>query len=117
MNHGFESLETTGGRRWIKDQPPAIHHEDLQLAPQPFVTGWNRAIQRDVPVPARSLPLGIVRPKTICIPIQSPRVPVRSFLFSEPASLAGRFAAAGGEQPTAGSSAARPPGATLRSTT
>lgn len=117
MNWGFEDMGKAGGLRWLEDQPPAIHHENLQLAPQPFVTGWNRAIQRDVPVPTRSLPLAVVRPKTICIPIQAPRVPVRSFLFSEPASLGGKFAAAGGEQPTAPSSGPRPSGAKPHSTT
>jgi SNF2 family DNA or RNA helicase len=94
MPEGFECLAGEGGFRWKTPLPPTTHRGDLQIEVQTHVTGWNRALQREIGVRTTSLVPGGAKPKAIRIPVETPRVPVRSFSFSEEGCVADKYAAA-----------------------
>ncbi len=93
MPDEFAPCGSDGSHHWTCASPPSTHQQQLGLDVRAHVTGWNRALERDVLVPVAAIELAGARLKTVRIPIETPRVPVRSFVFSSQGSGADRFAA------------------------
>ena len=83
MLEGLRINSDGGGFQWTSPPPPPIRHEELGIQVCPHVTGWNRALQRDVVLQVNTADLKALKPKVVRIPIEAARVPVRSFTFTE----------------------------------
>ncbi len=92
MPEGFSQIGDDGSFQWTVPVPPSTYEHELGLDAHTYVTGWNRALQRDVLIQVTPTELGIARPKAVRIPMETPRVPVRSFLFSDQGCVADRSA-------------------------
>ncbi|MHB8901400.1 MAG: DEAD/DEAH box helicase [Thermoguttaceae bacterium] len=88
MLDGFSEL--CGDRRleWTVLPPPPTRRQELALAVQPYVTGWNRALERAPLLRTATTELATSKPKVVRIPIETPRVPVRSFVFGDQGCVA-----------------------------
>jgi len=95
MAAGFQQFSSDGHLHWRPaERPQASANHDLQLPVQTFVTGWNRALTRDVEVKVNSVAWEGPQPLAVQIPVESARVPVRSFWFGDGVCADGKFAAA-----------------------
>jgi SNF2 family DNA or RNA helicase len=99
MPEGFTNAADGGGLYWTAASPPTVHQQELGFQIQPHVTGWNRAIQRDVVLNVNATDLTGAKPKAVRIPVETPRARVRSFTFSEQGCTAAVTAATTASQP------------------
>ena len=93
MQGEFQSCGDSGGVRWTAALPPATRQGELHFQVQPHVTGWNRALRRDAVLEVNSAVLSGEPPRAVRIPIETPRVPVRSFTFTNNECEAARLSA------------------------
>ena len=133
MTSGFDPPGGTGGVSWRPPPPPHTFGVDVTLNAVPFITGWNRALERPAEIEVHGLGLTDPPPRVISISIGRSPVRTRSFTFAEPARLCADWEApsaengaagrAGGEAPAGGHKVAlrltgstriRPPGDVIK---
>ncbi len=73
-----------GSLHWQPPPPPEVVSRDFHFTTEPLITGWNRALERLVPVEVATVPLSVAAPRAIQIPIRRASIRVRSFEFPEP---------------------------------
>ena len=83
MLEGFSNRDKAGGFQWMAASPPATHEQKFAFQVRSHVTGWNRAIERNVVPKVSVTDLTGTTPKAVRIPVETPRVPVRSFTFGD----------------------------------
>lgn len=84
MSGGSDSLDRECGVSWYPAPPPDAFEVPVALEAVPFVTGWNRALERLAKVTTQHVPLAAPRPRVITIGIGRQPVRVQSFWFAEP---------------------------------
>ncbi len=82
MAQGFCKGGDAGTFQWTASPPPATYQQGIGFDVRPHVTGWNRALQREMLLRVSTADLESARPRAVRIPMETPRVPVRSFFFS-----------------------------------
>ncbi len=82
MAQGFCNAGDAGTFQWTASPPPSTYQQGIGFDVRPHVTGWNRALQREMLVRVSTTDLESARPRAVRIPMETPRVPVRSFFFS-----------------------------------
>jgi SNF2 family DNA or RNA helicase len=72
---------------WHPPPVPSVLSHSFSITAEPIITGWNRALQRTLPIEVTTLPLAMTAPRAIQIPIRHGPIRVRSFEFPEPNDL------------------------------
>ena len=70
---------------WQPEGPPRVFQVEVDLSVCVWPTGWNRALQREMVGEVRSLGLQVPEARVISVPMRSPQIRCRSFLFPWPA--------------------------------
>ncbi|HID76406.1 MAG TPA: DEAD/DEAH box helicase [Planctomycetaceae bacterium] len=79
-----ERLVRVRGLSWHPPEAPTVRRVALEVPVRPFITGFNRALGRGVPIRFRRLAWAGQPPRSVSVAIGSTTVRARTFLFAQP---------------------------------